>query len=218
MVLAAEPAPTAEGLSHEHDCHRGAHGGPRHPSHPPHGERPESLAARSARTGIDHVWHHDRLPFGYRITDTKGTNSARHRLMTPKAFYEAARQGIDIFMAMQDETSIRNATPKATVGDGKEMSHTWVVRKIPESKLKAEHRLALEEATEQWRFDFNKDATGKWRLSGKAPYDRSFVTVVASNIDQHDTSIGGDLPRCSRPVKSHQIAAEFILPTDIYFE
>ena len=169
-------------------------------------------------TGIDHVWHHGHLPFGYRVTDTKGTSNARHRLMTPKAFYEAARQGIDIFMAMEDESSIRNATPRSTVGDGKEMSHTWVVRKIPASKLNAEHRRTLEKATERWRFDFNKDATGKWRLSGKAPYDRSFVTVVASNTDQHDKSAGDDLPRCSRPVKAHQIAAEFILPTEIYFE
>jgi hypothetical protein len=169
-------------------------------------------------TGIDHVWHHARLPFGYRITDTKGTSSPRHRLMTPKAFYDAARQGIDIFIAMEDETSIRNATPKPTVGDGKEMSHTWVVRKIPESRLNSEHRLALEEATEKWRFEFSKDATGKWRLSGKAPYDRSFVTVIASNIAQHDNSNGGDVPRCSRPVKAHQVAAEFILPTEIYFE
>jgi hypothetical protein len=138
--------------------------------------------------------------------------------MTPKAFYEAARQGIDIFMAMEDETSIRNATPKATVGDGKEMSHTWVVRKIPASKLNAEHRRTLEKATAEWRRNFTKDAAGKWRLSGKAPYDRSFVTVVAGNIDQHDRSTGSDLPTCSRPVKAHQIAAEFILPTEIYFE
>lgn len=50
------------------------------------------------------------------------------------------------------------------------------------------------------------------------PYDRSFVTVVASNFNMHDKSVGGDLPKCSRPVKVHQIAAEFILPTEIYFE
>jgi hypothetical protein len=138
--------------------------------------------------------------------------------MTPKAFYEAARQGIDIFMAMEDETSIRNATPKATVGDGKEMSHKWVVRKIGQAKLAPEHEHSLEKATERWRMEFNKDATGTWRLSGKAPYDRSFVTVVAANMEQHDNSPGGDTPKCSRPAKAHQIAAEFILPTEIYFE
>lgn len=168
--------------------------------------------------GIDHVWHHDRLPFQYRITDTKGTGSARHRLMTPKAFYDAARQGIDIFLAMEDEGSIRNATPKPTVGDGKEMSHTWVVRKILQAKLIGEHEKTLDRAIEKWRREFNKDATGQWRLSGKAPYDRTFVTVVRRNLDEHDKSTGADLPKCSRPLKAHQIAAEFVLPTEIYFE
>lgn len=168
--------------------------------------------------GIDHVWHQARLPFAYRITDTKGTGSARHRLMTPKAFYDAARQGIDIFMAMQDEGAIRNATPKATVGDGKEMSHKWVVRKVPRAGLTPEHETVLTKKVKAWRRDFDQDATGKWKLSGKAPYDRSFVTVVASNFNLHDKSVGSDLPQCSRPVKVHQIAAEFILPTEIYFE
>lgn len=168
--------------------------------------------------GIDHVWHQARLPFGYRITDTKGTRKGRHRLMTPKAFFDAARQGIDIFMSMEDEGSIRNATPKPTVGDGKEMSHTWVVRKVPQAELMPEHEKALTKRVKQWRREFNKDETGHWRLSGKAPYDRSFVTVVSANLDQHDKGVGKDLPRCSRPVKVHQIGAEFILPTEIYFE
>ena len=168
--------------------------------------------------GIDHIWHDARLPFGYRITDTKGTGSARHRLMTPKAFYDLARQGIDIFMAMEDETSIRNATPRSTVGDGKEMSHTWVVRKVGQAGLTGEHRRALQRSVEQWRRNFNKNDEGVWKLSGRAPYDRTFVTVVKSNLDLHDKSNGGDLPKCSRPVRVHQIAAEFILPTEIYFE
>lgn len=169
--------------------------------------------------GIDHVWHHERLPFNYRITDTKATARPRHRLMTPKAFYDAAAQGIDIFLGWEDEGSIRNATPPSTVGDGKELSHTWVVRKIGQARITAEHQEILREAIEKWRREFSKDATGKWHLSGKAPYDRSVVTVVQSNIDQHDKSpTGGDLPTCSRPVKVHQIAAEFIIPTEIYFE
>ena len=168
--------------------------------------------------GIDHVWHDARLPFGYRITDTKATGKPRHRLMTPKAFYEAARQGIDIFLGWEDEGSVRNATPPSTANDGKELSHTWVVRKIGQAKLALEHRRALERAIENWRGNFNKDSSGKWRLSGKAPYDRSFVTVIGPNIEQHDKATGGDLPTCSRPVKVHQIAAEMILPTEIYFE
>ena len=49
----------------------------------------------------------------------------------------------------------------------------------------------------------------------KCPYDRSLVTVTGPNLDLHDHSKGGDLPRCSRPVKVHQIAAEFVLPTEM---
>lgn len=168
--------------------------------------------------GIDHVWHDARLPFKYRITDTKATSKLRHRLMTPKAFYESARQGIDIFLGWEDEGSVRNATPPSTANDGKELSHTWVVRKIGQARLVPEHAVALGKEIKRWRRDFNQDENGRWRLSGKAPYDRSVVTVVQSNIDQHDNSKGTDLPVCTRPVKVHQVAAEFILPTEIYFE
>ena len=83
----------------------------------------------------------------------------------------------------------------------------------------AAHRANLDSAIRRWERDFDKDASGKWRLSGKAPYDRTFVTVVKPNFDLHDTSkIGKDLPKCSRPVRVHQIATEFVLPTEIYFE
>jgi hypothetical protein len=45
------------------------------------------------------------------------------------------------------------------------------------------------------------------------------VTVVKPNFDLHDMSkVGKDLPKCSRPVRVHQIATEFVLPTEIYFE
>jgi len=168
--------------------------------------------------GIDHVWHDHRLPFKYRVTDTKTTGSAKHRLMTPKAFFEAARAGVDVFLGAEDEGSVRNATPKATVADGKEMSHTWVIRKIPTAGLTLEHRRALERATENWRTNISKDAQGKWRLSGKAPYDRSFVTVVKANLELHDNAKGNDVPRCQKPLRAHQIAAEFVLPTETYFE
>jgi hypothetical protein len=168
--------------------------------------------------GIDHVWHHAGLPFKYRMTDTKATDKVRHRLMTPKAFFDLARQGVDVFMHWDDEGSIRNATPGATVSDGKELSHTWVVRKVGQAELLAEHKTLLNREIERWRRDFTKDATGKWRLSGRAPYDRSFVTVVKPNLDLHDNSKGKDLPQCSRPLRAHQIGAEFVLATEIYFE
>lgn len=168
--------------------------------------------------GIDHVWHHGGLPFKYRMTDTKATNKARHRLMTPKAFFDLARQGIDVFMHWDDEGSIRNATPGATVNDGKELSHIWVVRKVGQAELLAEHEAFLNREIERWRRDFAKDSSGKWRLSGKPPYDRSFVTVVKPNLDLHDHAKGKDLPKCSRPIRVHQIAAEFVLATEIYFE
>jgi hypothetical protein len=167
---------------------------------------------------IDHIWHHDRLPFKYRVTDTKGTSRVLHRLMTPKAFYEAARMGVDAYMGSQDESSVRNATPRATVGDGKEMSHRWVVAKVRQSDLIAAHRVELEAAVAAWRRGFAKDINGVWRLSGKAPYDRSLVPVVKANIDAHDNARGANLPRCAKPVKVHQIAAEFILATEMYFE
>jgi hypothetical protein len=168
--------------------------------------------------GIDHVWHHARLPFGYRFSDTKATGNPRHRLMTPASFFNTARMGLDVFLGWDDEGSVRNATPRSTVGDGKELSHTWVVRKVETANLLPAHRVPLINAVRGWRRDFSKDASGRWRLSGRAPYDRSFVAVVGTNISAHNNSSGSDLPRCSRPVRVHQIAAEFILPTEMYFE
>lgn len=53
------------------------------------------------------------------------------------------------------------------------------------------------------------------RVAVKCPYDRSLVTVVGPHIDSHNNAKGGDSPRCTRPVKMHQIAAEFILPTEM---
>lgn len=39
--------------------------------------------------------------------------------------------------------------------------------------------------------------------------------MTGPNLDSHDNPKGGDLPSCTRPVKVHQIAAEFILPTEM---
>jgi len=169
--------------------------------------------------GIDHVWHNDRLPFKYRVTDTKATGKGRHmKLMTPTAAFEALRMGIDVYFGQEDDKQVRRSVG-TTVSDGVQLSHKWVVRKTPDARLMPIHERAMADAMKAWKRSFSKDAAGHWRLTGKAPYDRSLVTVVGPNLDLHDNSkTGGDMPKCTRPVKVHQIAAEFILPTEVLFE
>lgn len=171
--------------------------------------------------GIDHVWHHASLPFKYRITDTKATGKGRHKLMTPKAAFEALRMGVDIYFGMDDEKRATNAVG-TTLGDGVQLSHLWVAEKIKSAQLIGAHEAELREAIKAWRRVRFKPATetrienGKIeRVAVRCPYDRSLVTVTGPNLDTHDKSKGGDLPLCSRPVKVHQIAAEFILPTEM---
>lgn len=171
--------------------------------------------------GIDHVWHHTGLPFKYRITDTKATGKGKHKLMTPKAAFDALKMGVDIYLGMDDEKRATNAVG-STKGDGVQLSHLWVAEKIKGAQLVASHETELRNAIRAWeRVKFRPSSetrleNGKIeRVAVKCPYDRSLVTVTGPNLDQHDHSKGGDLPRCSRPVKVHQIAAEFILPTEM---
>lgn len=172
--------------------------------------------------GIDHVWHHARLPFQYRITDTKATVEARHKiLMTPKAAFEALRMGIDVYYGMEDESRAKRALGRKTVSDGKQLSHLWIARKITASKLVTAHDKTLSEAIRIWeRMNFKPASMrsrndSSQRIAVKCPYDRSLVTVIEPNLKLHDNSKGGDLPRCSRPIRVHQVAAEFILPTEM---
>lgn len=172
--------------------------------------------------GIDHVWHDAQLPFKYRITDTKATGKGYHKkLMTPKAAFEALRMGVDVYLGADDEGKAKNAMG-TTVSDGVQLSHMWVARKVASAELMQAHKESLMEAVEAWRRVRFKPATEVQVVNGrpervavKCPYDRSLVTVVGSNLDLHDKAKGGDLPKCTRPVKAHQIAAEFVLPTEM---
>jgi hypothetical protein len=171
--------------------------------------------------GIDHVWHHAGLPFKYRITDTKATGKGRHKLMTPKAAFTALKMGVDIYFGIDDEKRATRAVG-TTLDDGVQLSHLWVARKIDNAKLTDAHDDVLSKAIRAWeRVKFKPSAETRMedgkieRVAVKCPYDRSLVTVTGPNLDLHDKSKGGDLPLCSRPVKVHQIAAEFILPTEM---
>lgn len=172
--------------------------------------------------GIDHVWHDSRLPFRYRFTDTKATGKGYHKkLMTPKAAFEAMRLGVDVYFGSEDESKAERAVG-TTISDGVQLSHLWVARKVASAQITAQHAPELLRAIEAWRRVRFKPATEMQLVDGtpqrvavRCPYDRSLVTVVASNLDMHDNSKGGDLPRCSRPVKVHQVAAEFVLPTEM---
>jgi hypothetical protein len=56
--------------------------------------------------GIDHVWHGGGLPVGYRISDTKGTGGAFHKLETAKAVFAGLEYGIDAYLGMDDEKRV----------------------------------------------------------------------------------------------------------------
>lgn len=172
--------------------------------------------------GIDHVWHHSRLPFKYRITDTKATGKNWHKkLMTPKAAFEALRMGVDVYLGSEDEGKAKRAVG-TTVSDGVQLSHLWVAQKITQADLAAPHRRTLENAIKAWRRVQFKASTEMQIKDGvpervvvRCPYDRSLVTVTGPNLDLHDKSNGRDQPICSRPLKVHQISAEFIMPTEM---
>lgn len=172
--------------------------------------------------GIDHVWHHARLPFKYRITDTKATaGKYNKKLMTPKAVFQALKMGVDVYLGMDQEKKVKNATG-STTNDGAQLSHLWVARKIADASLSPSHDRHLSDAIRAWERVRFKPSTEmqirdgqSQRVVVKCPYDRSLVTVVGPHIDSHNNSKGGDLPRCTRPVRAHQIAAEFIIPSEM---
>ena len=129
--------------------------------------------------------------------------------------------GVDIYLGMDDEKRATRAVG-TTNSHGVQLSHLWVAEKIGSAGLVGAHDRPLSEAIRAWRRVRFKPATEMQvkdgqpqRVAVKCPYDRSLVTVVGPNLDLHDKSKGGDLPRCSRPVKVHQIAAEFVMPTEM---
>jgi hypothetical protein len=174
--------------------------------------------------GIDHVWHHAGLPFKYRITDTKATGKGwQKQLMNPKAAFDALRMGVDVYLGADDPDNKRvGAAVGTTRNDGVQLSHLWVARKVSGAGLLKQHTSHLVNAIKTWEAAKFKPATEvrlengePKRVAVRCPYDRSLVTVIGANLDRHDQAKGGDLPQCSRPVKVHQIAAEFVMPTEM---
>lgn len=176
-------------------------------------------------TGIDHVWHGSRLPIGYRVSDTKGTAGAFHRLETAKAVFQALEYGIDAYLGDEDENRSAHALG-TTVNDGRQLSHRWVAAKIGMCGLLPQHEATLRSNVEAWRLNrfklgaaTTRDSEGqRERTLVKCPYDRSIITVVGPNLNRHEKAAGARTGRCAKPAISHQIATEFVLPNTMLLE
>ncbi|MBO4120768.1 hypothetical protein J5T34_08445 [Cupriavidus gilardii] len=175
--------------------------------------------------GIDHVWHSERLPFKYRISDTKGTTAGFHgKLETAEAVWAGLRYGIDAYLGEEEAPRARNALGR-TVRDGRQLSHRWVAKKINSASLTPSAQHELIPAIEAWE-EAEFKLSAKIDMSGgrprrslvRCPYDRSLITVVGPNHNRHKTSNGSISPRCCKPLTSHQIATEFVLPTTMLAE
>lgn len=172
--------------------------------------------------GIDHVWHGGGLPVGYRISDTKGTGGAFHKLETAKAVFAGLEYGIDAYLGMDDEKRVERAVNKPTVGDGRQLSHKWIAAKIRDAQLTNAHSGKLLDAIEAWkRVDFKLGAKTHVEVGEanrqlvKCPYDRSLITVVGPNHNLHERAKGPVTPKCCKASVSHQIGTEFVLPTQM---
>ncbi|MCU1726903.1 hypothetical protein NTD86_07870 [Pseudomonas sp. 7P_10.2_Bac1] len=175
--------------------------------------------------GIDHVWHSGTLPLGYRISDTKGTGGAFHKLETAKAVFAGLEYGIDAYLGMDDEKRVERAVNKPTVGDGRQLSHKWVAAKIEGAGITESHYLRLTRGIKAWeRVDFKLGAETQFaggkatRQLVKCPYDRSLITVVGPNHNLHERAKGPVTPKCCKAAVSHQIGTEFVLPTQMLRE
>ena len=162
------------------------------------------------------------LPLSYRISDTKGTGGAFHKLETAKAVFAGLEYGIDAYLGMEDEKRVEHAVNKPTVGDGRQLSHKWVAAKIRNAQLTNMHREKLLDAIEAWkRVEFKMSAETRLedaeanRLLVKCPYDRSLITVVGPNHNLHERAKGPVTPKCCKASVSHQIGTEFVLPTQM---
>ena len=175
--------------------------------------------------GIDHVWHGAGLPLSYRISDTKGTSRAFHKLETAKAVFAGLEYGIDAYLGMEDEKRVERAVNKPTVGDGRQLSHKWIAAKIEGAQITEAHNSWLTRQIKAWRrVDFKLG--GETRIEGsqsirelvKCPYDRSLITVVGPNHNLHERAKGPVTPKCCKASVSHQIGTEFVLPTQMLRE
>jgi hypothetical protein len=172
--------------------------------------------------GIDHVWHGGGLPLSYRISDTKGTGGAFHKLETAKAVFAGLEYGIDAYLGMEDEKRVERAVNKPTVGDGRQLSHKWIAAKIEGADLVEGHAQRLSRQIEAWEgVEFKMGAetlieNGETtRHLVKCPYDRSLITVVGPNHNLHERAKGPVTPKCCKASVSHQIGTEFVLPTQM---
>ncbi|WP_312496082.1 hypothetical protein [Pseudomonas cremoris] len=175
--------------------------------------------------GIDHVWHGGGLPLSYRVSDTKGTGGAFHKLETAKAVFAGLEYGIDAYLGMEDEKRVERAVNTPTVGDGRQLSHKWIAAKIRDAQLVEQHKVVLGRQIEDWRgVEFKMDAETRFesgeafRQLVKCPYDRSLITVVGPNHNLHDRAKGPVTPKCCKASVSHQIGTEFVLPTQMLRE
>ncbi len=174
--------------------------------------------------GIDHVWHSPRLPRGYRISDTKATAGATHRLETAQQVFQALQYGIDAYLGEGDEGRLRSALGN-TRRDGRQMSHRWIAAKIGSAKLTPDAERELPPKVRAWeRNNFKLGAQtqrtprGTLRSPVYCPYDRSVITVVGANLNRHQHATGSDRGTCRKPVTSHQIATEFVIPVESLVE
>lgn len=171
----------------------------------------------TGHNGIDHVWHSSSIGHKYRVTDSKSTNLASHKkLMTPKAAMAALRMGLDVYMKSDQESKAKRSVG-TTVGDGVQMSHLWISKKIGSAKIIPAHD-ELEDDIEAWRRVKFKASTenrmGK-TIAVQCPYDRSLVTITGNLFDHHSQCKGLDKPKCTRTVTAHAITLEFVLPNEM---
>ena len=158
----------------------------------------------------------------YRISDTKGTGGAFHKLETAKAVFAGLEYGIDAYLGMEDEKRVERAVNKPTVGDGRQLSHKWIAAKIRDAQLVEQHKLVLGRQIEAWEgVEFKMgaetliEAGEPTRYLVKCPYDRSLITVVGPNHNLHERAKGSVTPKCCKAAASHQIGTEFVLPTQM---
>ncbi|MFG0680706.1 hypothetical protein ACF8GB_09320, partial [Pseudomonas sp. xss_4] len=164
--------------------------------------------------GIDHIWHSGSLPQSYRISDTKGTNEPFHKkLEGAMQVWQTLEYGLEQALGQGNEAKVRNSVGK-TVSDGRQMSHRWIFRNIQNSKITSAHT-ALISKIKSWRaVDFDPEIM-------TCPYDRSLITVVGPNYIQHDNNAKTKAAnrqaaagKCRKPASRHQIATEFVIPTN----
>ena len=171
----------------------------------------------TGHNGIDHVWHSNSIGHKYRVTDSKSTNLASHKkLMTPKAAMAALRMGLDVYMKSDQESKAKRSVG-TTVGDGVQMSHLWISKKINSAGVIPAHD-KLEDDIQAWervKFKARTEKRMGKTVAVQCPYDRSLVTITGNLFDHHSQCKGLDKPKCTRTVTSHAITLEFVLPNEM---